>query len=85
MSIYATVKRGAEPNGEGYEPTLSATTKNLGDRVEICIRDNGTGIPSENSGEDLLAVLYDQARRRRDWAWAVAELRYSSETARRHD
>jgi signal transduction histidine kinase len=29
------------------EPTLSATTKNLGDRVEIRIRDNGTGIPSE--------------------------------------
>jgi signal transduction histidine kinase len=24
---------------------LSATTKNLGDKVEICIRDNGTGIP----------------------------------------
>jgi two-component system, NtrC family, sensor kinase len=27
-----------------YEPTLTASTKNLGDRVEIRIRDNGTGI-----------------------------------------
>jgi two-component system, NtrC family, sensor kinase len=27
--------------------TLAATTKNLGDRVEIRIRDNGTGIPPE--------------------------------------
>ena len=30
-----------------YEPTLLAATKNLGDRVEIRIRDNGTGIPPE--------------------------------------
>ena len=27
--------------------TLAAATKNLGDRVEIRIRDNGTGIPPE--------------------------------------
>jgi two-component system, NtrC family, sensor kinase len=30
-----------------HEPTLTATTKNRGDRVEITIRDNGTGIPPE--------------------------------------
>ncbi len=29
-----------------YAPTLSVSTKNLGDRVEIRIRDNGTGIPA---------------------------------------
>ena len=34
-------------HGDGYEPTLAAATKNLGDRVEIRIRDNGTGIPPE--------------------------------------
>ena len=28
-------------------PTLAAATKNLGDSVEIRIRDNGTGIPPE--------------------------------------
>ena len=33
--------------GATYEPTLAAATKNLGDRVEIRIRDNGTGIPPE--------------------------------------
>jgi two-component system NtrC family sensor kinase len=33
--------------GDGYEPTLSAATKDLGDRVEIRIRDNGTGIPPD--------------------------------------
>ena len=35
--------------GDGYEPTLIASTKNLGDRVEIAIRDNGTGIPPKEA------------------------------------
>src|SRR5262249_21413825 len=29
------------------EPTLTATTKNLGEKVEIRIRDNGPGVPPE--------------------------------------
>ena len=45
--FYAAIKRNAEGNGGDYEPTLTAATKNLGDRVEISIRDNGTGIPPE--------------------------------------
>ncbi|PZV35873.1 GAF domain-containing protein [Mesorhizobium kowhaii] len=45
--FYATAKRSAAANGAGYEPTLSATTRSLGDCVEIRIRDNGTGIPPE--------------------------------------
>jgi signal transduction histidine kinase len=44
--FYAATKR-KEGGEEGFEPTLMATTKNLGNRVEIRIRDNGTGIPSE--------------------------------------
>jgi two-component system NtrC family sensor kinase len=44
--FYATTKRKAEA-GEGFEPMLSASTKNLGDKVEIRIRDNGIGIPEE--------------------------------------
>jgi signal transduction histidine kinase len=52
--FYATIKRGADANGKGYEPTLSATTSNLGDRVEIRIRDNGTGIPNEVRGKIFL-------------------------------
>jgi two-component system NtrC family sensor kinase len=42
--FYATTKRKADA-GDGFEAVLSATTKNHGDKVEICIRDNGTGIP----------------------------------------
>jgi signal transduction histidine kinase len=45
--FYAATKRKADANGGNYEPTLAATTKNLGDSVEIKIRDNGTGIPPE--------------------------------------
>jgi signal transduction histidine kinase len=42
--FYAATKRRAKIDGGDYEPTLTASTKNLGDRVEIRIRDNGTGI-----------------------------------------
>ncbi len=45
--FYAATKRSAETDGGDYQPTLSAATKDLGDRVEIRIRDNGTGIPPE--------------------------------------
>jgi signal transduction histidine kinase len=45
--FYAATKRKAKANGGDYEPTLTAATKNLGDRVEIRIRDNGIGIPLE--------------------------------------
>ena len=42
--FYAANRRRAETNGGDYEPTLTASTKNLGDRVEVRIRDNGTGM-----------------------------------------
>ena len=45
--FYAATKRKEQNDSEGYEPTLTASTKNLGDRVEVRIRDNGTGIPPE--------------------------------------
>ena len=44
--FYAANKR-REAGDNGFEPLLTATTKNLGSRVEIRIRDNGTGIPAE--------------------------------------
>jgi signal transduction histidine kinase len=45
--FYAATKRKAQADGDGYEPTLAAGTRSLGDRVEISVRDNGTGLPPE--------------------------------------
>src|SRR6266568_7640899 len=44
--FYAATKR-KERGEQSFEPTLSASTKSLGSKVEIRIRDNGTGIPLE--------------------------------------
>jgi two-component system NtrC family sensor kinase len=41
--VYAAMKK-AEMR-DGYEPTIAAATRSLGDSVEIRIRDNGVGIP----------------------------------------
>ena len=45
--FYAATKRNAEAKAGEHEPTLATATKNLGDRVEVRIRDNGTGIPAD--------------------------------------
>jgi signal transduction histidine kinase len=45
--FYAAAKRKAQASNYGYVPKLAAATKDLGDRVQISIRDNGTGIPPE--------------------------------------
>jgi signal transduction histidine kinase len=44
--FYAVTRRKTEI-GSGFDPILRATTRDLGDNVEIRIRDNGTGIPAE--------------------------------------
>ena len=44
--IYAATRRKIDGD-ENFEATLTATTRDLGDQVEIRIRDNGTGIPPE--------------------------------------
>jgi signal transduction histidine kinase len=45
--FYAATKRKAQSDTDAYEPTLVASTRSLDDRVEIRIRDNGTGISPE--------------------------------------
>ena len=50
-AFYATTKRKQRETNSAYEPTLVASTRDLGDTVEIAIRDNGTGIPDEVSAK----------------------------------
>ena len=45
--FHAVASRKAETAAAGYEPVVTAATRDRGDHVEIRIRDNGTGIPDE--------------------------------------
>jgi two-component system NtrC family sensor kinase len=45
--FYAAAKRKSQTGDSGFEPILRATTRNIGQAVEIRIRDNGTGIPAD--------------------------------------
>jgi two-component system, NtrC family, sensor kinase len=45
--FYAVTKRKMENGDADFEPVLSAVTRNLGDAIEIRIRDNGIGIPAD--------------------------------------
>ena len=45
--FYAATKRARGNGGAGYRPTFKVSTRDLGESVEIRVRDNGTGIPPE--------------------------------------
>jgi hypothetical protein len=45
--FYAATKRKAEATDGAYEPTITAATRNLGESVEVRIRDNGIGTPPD--------------------------------------
>ena len=45
--FYAATKRRRDGAEQNFRPVLKVMTNDLGDTVEIRIRDNGTGIPSE--------------------------------------
>ncbi|HKM70452.1 MAG TPA: ATP-binding protein, partial [Stellaceae bacterium] len=45
--FYAATKREREGGDPKFKPTLTASTFDLGEAVEIRVRDNGTGIPPE--------------------------------------
>jgi signal transduction histidine kinase len=45
--FYAATKRARGNGGAAYRPTLQVSTRDLGEAVEIRVRDNGTGITSE--------------------------------------
>jgi signal transduction histidine kinase len=49
--FYAAHTRANQTAGENFEPTLRLATRDLGERVEIRVRDNGTGISDSVRGK----------------------------------
>jgi two-component system, NtrC family, sensor kinase len=47
-NAFYALRKQADKKVGGYNPMLRATTRDLGDRIEIRIRDNGTGIPKSS-------------------------------------
>jgi hypothetical protein len=47
--------------GEGFSATLKVTTRDLGNEVEIRVRDNGTGIAPEFRDKLFQPSFYDEA------------------------
>ena len=45
--FYAATKRARENGDASFRPTLTVATRDLGEAVEVRVRDNGTGIPPE--------------------------------------
>ena len=45
--FYAANKRRTRSREAGFRPTLRVATRDLGDAVEVCVRDNGIGMPPE--------------------------------------
>jgi PAS domain S-box-containing protein len=45
--FYATTRRARDSGNGSFHPTLAVATRAAGDAIEITVRDNGIGIPSE--------------------------------------
>jgi two-component system NtrC family sensor kinase len=46
-NAFYTVNEKKQRNGEGYEPTVSVSSKKLSDKVEVRVKDNGDGMPQK--------------------------------------
>jgi two-component system, NtrC family, sensor kinase len=45
--FYTVAKRQKEGDDTKFKPTLKVSTRDLGDAIEVCVRDNGIGIPAD--------------------------------------
>ncbi len=79
--VYAAVKQKVEM-WDGYEPTLTAATGDLGDRVEIRNSRQWRRHSSGGKRENIQSVLYHQAPRRRDRPRSLPQLRHYRQATR---
>ena len=45
-AFYAVTEKAKQPTN-GYEPTISVSTKKINNTVELTVKDNGNGIPQK--------------------------------------
>src|SRR4051812_634577 len=83
--FYAANRRAHEGRNGTFSPILAVTTCEVGEAVEITVRDNGTGNPARDQGQAVPAVLHDQADRRGHRPRSVDQLRHRHAAAWRHD
>jgi sensor histidine kinase regulating citrate/malate metabolism len=60
----------------GYEPTVSVSTKMAGDTVEIKVDDNANGIPQKVIEKNLFSHFSQQNQRDQGTGLAIIKLRY---------
>jgi signal transduction histidine kinase len=83
--FYAATRRRAEADDRGFEPVLSATTRNLGTTVEIRIRDNGSGITREVKEKMFNPFFTTKPTGEGSGLWALHDPRHHCEATRRQD
>jgi signal transduction histidine kinase len=46
-AFYACTERRRSTDSKDYKPTVTVTTRKIGDKIEISVKDNGAGIPDD--------------------------------------
>ena len=72
-ACYATNEK-KKKSSDGFNPVLKVSTKNLKDKVEIRIEDNGNGIPASVKEHIFNPFLYNKTNRGRYRAWSFYQL-----------
>jgi signal transduction histidine kinase len=66
-AFYAVNER-QKTEGLGYEPTVTVSTRRLQDRIQISVKDNGSGIP-DSIKERYFSLFLQQSQQGRGQVW----------------